>query len=443
MQEKQLIPLEAWRPSQKVILSQREPGILGVLRGQPGSTPGIVAPVNVKKGTRYIFEVEVVGNCPIKFYLADKKRQTIPLDVVEIPKKLSQKNSTSFVVQETGQMWVGLLIRNSKLETRAQSGDYFELRSASIRPVPPSSGAVASLATMPSRISYLPATIASIRDQVEHIFIHLNEFDKVPEFLESPKITVTRSQQLGNLRDTGKFVGLREVSDDTLFFTIDDDIIYPSNYITQMTAALDRYDRRAAVGVHGIILPREPRSFFDRLVVHFKSALAVDLPVSCLGTGTVACRAGTLRPEINDFKQHGMADLYFAGLAKRAGVPLVSIARRNDWLYDALDLGEQNNTLYHETQSNNSRHTEVLKQYGPWGFTEIEKSVAQISVTSGKDLLSPEARAFLHYGLWLERACTGARVDVPLTEKTVSLANTLKLPEFLREAMFSKEEDHV
>ena len=76
MQEKQLIPPEAWRPSQKVILSQREPGILGVLRGQPGSTPGIVAPVNVKKGTRYIFEVEVVGNCPIKFYLADKSVET-------------------------------------------------------------------------------------------------------------------------------------------------------------------------------------------------------------------------------------------------------------------------------------------------------------------------------------------------------------------------------
>ncbi|WP_417839841.1 hypothetical protein [Tritonibacter scottomollicae] len=438
MQEKQLILPEAWRPNQKVVLSQRKPEVLGVMRGQPGSTPGIVAPVNVKKGTRYIFEVELVGNCPIRFYLADSKRKEIPLDVVEIPRNRSQKNSMSFVANETGQVWVGLLIRNSKLETRAQSGDYFELQSASLSSVPSSSGAVASLATMPSRISSLPATLASILDQVEHVFIHLNEFNEVPEFLKRPEITVTRSQQFGNLRDTGKFVGLREVPDDTLFFTIDDDIIYPSNYVTQMTAALDRFDRRAAVGVHGIIFPRKPRSFFDRLAVHFKSSLSVDLPVSCLGTGTTACRAGTLRPEIEDFEQHGMADLYFAGLAKRAGVPLVSVARRSDWLYDALDPGEQNNTLYQETRSNNSPHNKVLKQYGPWGFAEIEKSVAQVSVASGKDPLSAEARAFVNYGLWLERACTGARVDVPLTENAVSLAHTLKLPDFLREAMFSK-----
>jgi hypothetical protein len=108
-----------------------------------------------------------------------------------------------------------------------------------------------------------------------------------------------------------------------------------------------------------------------------------------------------------------------------------------------LDPGEQNNTLYQETRSNNTPHNKVLKQYGPWGFAEIEKSVSGVSVASGKDPLSPEARAFINYGLWLEQACAGARVDVPLTENTVSLANTLKLPDFLREAMFSKGECHV
>ena len=434
---------DAWQPNQRVRLSKPEPTTLRVERDQPRSTPGIITSIEVTRGVRYVFEVDVVANCQLKFYLANGERKPLHVEDAQIPERSTEKIRITFVAEETGSIWVGILMRKPAVASNVRNNAFFELKSASMQTHQSASEVVASLATMPSRITSLPATLASIIDQVDHVFVHLNEFEEVPNFLKRPEITVTKSQQFGNLRDSGKFLGLREISDEALFFTIDDDIIYPSNYIEKMTSALDRFDRLAAVGVHGIIFPHKPRSFFDRLSVHFRSSLAVDIPVSGLGTGTTACRAGTLRPAVEEFKQHGMADLYFAGIAKNAGVPLISIARRSEWLYDALDPGEQENTLYKETRNNNTPHNSVLRSYGPWGFAEIEKCIEEVKSKTGRDPLAKEARAFLDYGLWVEGGCSSAKVDVPLTKNTMNLANTLNLPGFLREAMFSAGGEYV
>ncbi|UMA67226.1 hypothetical protein LVO79_20680 (plasmid) [Roseivivax marinus] len=436
------IPLESWRPNQNVILLSRHPATLRVIRNQPDSTPGVITTISVEKDTRYTLEVDITGNCPIKFYLADKNRKPLPVDYSNLQDKNYNKKVISFVAQRTERVLVGFLLRHLKPSHNTPDESYFDIHSASIQEVQRKSGTVASLATMPSRMTSLPATLASIIDQVDHVFVHLNEFKEVPDFLKRPEVTITRSQDVGNLRDTGKFLGLRDVSDSTLFFTIDDDIIYPSNYVEKMTAALDHYDRRVAVGVHGTIFPNKPRGFFDRIAIHFKRELAVDIPVSCLGTGTTAFQVGTLRPKISDFRTHGMADLYFAEIAKNNDVPLITIARRSDWLYDALEPAEIKNTLYQETRTNNTSHSRVLSESEPWGFESIHRTIEGVKLELGRDPLSLEARALLNYGLWIESSCSGVMGDIPLTPSTISVATALKLPNFLQRAIF-KGEDSV
>lgn len=152
---------------------------------------------------------------------------------------------------------------------------------------------VCGMASIPSRVDVLRITVDSILPQVDHLFVYLNGFDWVPEFLASEKITVFRSSEYGDYRDNSKYFGLRCLEEEGYFFSIDDDIEYPSDYVSEMVAAIERYDRSAIVGVHGVIYGAGSRLFLDRAVLHFRNPLEADVPVSALGTGTTAFHTST------------------------------------------------------------------------------------------------------------------------------------------------------
>jgi hypothetical protein len=224
--------------------------------------------------------------------------------------------------------------------------------------------ATASMASIPSREKMLRRTVASILKQVDGLNVYLNGYRETPSFLLDPKIHVVHSREYGDLRDNGKFFFLDSVLSG-YHFTIDDDIVYPPDYVQKCIVKIEQYDRRAVVGCHGVNLASPVEHFMKgREVLHFKGALARDRLVNLLGTGTTAYHVDALELSINDFESPGMADLWLAAAAKRQRVPMIAIQRPEQWL-KPLDEADAS-SLYCAALQDCRLQTEIARREEPW-----------------------------------------------------------------------------
>lgn len=232
----------------------------------------------------------------------------------------------------------------------------------------------AGMATVPGRVELLAAVLPRVLPQVDQLFLCLNNFADVPDFVKHPKITIFRSQDYGDQRDNGKFLGLRHCEAASYYLTLDDDLAYPPDYVSCLLAKVAAFQHQVVVGVHGAIYAKNTESFFERLTFHFARRLLADLPVSVLGTGTLAAYTGLLQSSITPFSQTGMADLALAACLKAKSIPLLAIARPENWLTELLPEIERPGTLYLETRHDASGHNTLLASHKPWGAVSIVKA---------------------------------------------------------------------
>ncbi|MBH3415865.1 glycosyltransferase family A protein [Pseudomonas putida] len=250
---------------------------------------------------------------------------------------------------------------------------------------------IAGIATMPSRVATLEKVINSILPQVDEIHIFLNNFITVPPFLYHAKINIHRSQEHGDQRDNGKFFGLKFVSNDCYYFTLDDDIRYPRGYFNVLANKIISHENKVAVGVHGVIYASKPKSFFDRLTFNFERELAQDVPVSVLGTGTTGFYTGTIKPPFEFFTRTGMADLILGAYLKKVKLPAICIARPKSWLAE-YHRDDRSDTIYSETKASSNPYDSFLIENSPWGAKLINDVVRNLDLT-----LSHETISFLEF----------------------------------------------
>ena len=141
-----------------------------------------------------------------------------------------------------------------------------------------------------------------------------------------------------NITDIGKFKVADKIRDG-IVFTVDDDILYPPDYIEKMVKAVHCYQGKAIIGVHGCILPTGPpvttwKQYLEQRRVHsFKRAVAVDLPVNVVGTGTMAYDASQFQFDWKSYlHQQRMVDIHVAVEAQMHGWPMITPARPADWM---------------------------------------------------------------------------------------------------------------
>lgn len=229
----------------------------------------------------------------------------------------------------------------------------------------------ANMATIPKRIPLLETVVNCIIPQVDHLNIYLNNFEEVPWFLNHEKITVVRSQDEGDRGDAGKFFWADKVQG--YYFTIDDDIIYPPDYVEKLKEALDKRGKKCAVGVHGEMYPDVIRHWTkDRIKsYHFYYENQKDTPVHVLGTGCAAFHTEKLQVKPEDFKTPNMADVWFTLICARNLFYRVVVAHQRGWL-NILHLPMEE-TLWGKTvqfENDNpdkySKEVEVIQECLPW-----------------------------------------------------------------------------
>ncbi len=199
----------------------------------------------------------------------------------------------------------------------------------------------AGLVTIPDRSKNLYKVIDSIINQVDHLYVHLNyeKNTKIPKCLYNKKITITHAKNYGDLGDTGKFLGLcnNGFSKNNYSITIDDDIIYPNNFVKNLIHKSKQYNDKVIITYHGGILPKNVKSYKDeRNLIHFNDTNKNDIFVNICGTGCSLYPPNLLNLKMTDFKRNNTSDLFVAIEAQKQKIPIVVIEHKNK-LFETLD----------------------------------------------------------------------------------------------------------
>ena len=208
---------------------------------------------------------------------------------------------------------------------------------------------VGTMATFPARRASLIETVTSLAGQVDRLHVVLNEYTEVlPElagFANVDQIIPPR-----DLKDTGKF--WPDVSGADWVFTLDDDILYPDDYVVSTLEKMARFDgQRVMGGYHGSIYVPQPLKGFklvqlrywlhakrgaasSREVVEFHRALAAPQVVEQLGTGVVVMRGSDWPGFAAMESSQRFVDVRLARLCFEAGIAQISLPRAAGWLKD-------------------------------------------------------------------------------------------------------------
>lgn len=218
---------------------------------------------------------------------------------------------------------------------------------------------VAKMATFPDREGILRRSVESIVHQVDRLEIYLNNYSFVPNYLLDPKIVTFLG--LPDLGDTGK---VHEPPEDVNLFLVDDDIIYPGNYVKRYTAKLEQYHHRVVVGCHGALLVNPVRNYFkDRIVTHFQSGLFHDERVHVLGTGTVAYNTNIVRLRAIEISHHNMLDCHLAVHCQQLKIPMICVGRPARWLNSI----PTSNSLW-SSRGDGNPQTEIINKIPSWNI---------------------------------------------------------------------------
>ncbi len=227
----------------------------------------------------------------------------------------------------------------------------------------------ASLTTVAYRRPALEQMLPTILPQVDRLNVFLEGYDTIPDFLRDPRITVVAGRdhpQWLELRSNSKLFWIAQgLVDEGIHITVDDDILYPSDYVSQCASKIERYQRKAIVGFHGSVFKSDMGDIFrDRQLWHFDQACPTDVGVHMIGTGTTAWHTSTLRLMPDDVHDWDAVDFRVAIAAQRQRVPMVCLARDAGYLR-ALPLASDPRSCS-ELTSYKERMAGFYREHSPW-----------------------------------------------------------------------------
>jgi uncharacterized protein (UPF0297 family) len=222
----------------------------------------------------------------------------------------------------------------------------------------------ASLASIPSRVQALKETIDSLINQVDCIYVYLNNYADIPDYLNHEKIKVIKSQEaFGDLGDAGKFYPANQINGYHL--TCDDDIIYPHDYAQTLINAIERFNRNAIITFHGRrFYSRNIQSYYHSAEVKVScfKGFAKDLIIDVPGTGAMAYHTNTIRYSIHNFELSNMADIWAAKRAKEMNVPIMCLQHLPGWIKQSQKVNK-NDSIYMHQNRNDKLQTEILNSF--------------------------------------------------------------------------------
>ena len=197
----------------------------------------------------------------------------------------------------------------------------------------------ANIATYPPRKESLKRMLESIAGQFDEVRVCFNEYKNQDEiynfghwFTDTYATSFVICWPVENLTDNGKFYGLDRITEPEYYFTLDDDLIYPPDYVEKTLEALKVYG--CIVSHHGRRLLGTGLNYYKghkafRCLDEIKEAERIDVP----GTGVMAFDTRYFHPKglAHDPRQR-MSDLIFAEAAAKAGKQIGVLPHPLGWI---------------------------------------------------------------------------------------------------------------
>lgn len=243
---------------------------------------------------------------------------------------------------------------------------------------------VFSLNVIKKRLSNLEIILPSIIKQSDILYVNLIGYIEspynIPNILINDKIIINK---LGDVGSEYRFYNYNDCVDDTYYFTIDDDILYPLDYSSIMINNMVKYNNDSICCVHfSTLISIENDNLYknDRIVYNFKKKLNENRKIMIPGVGTSCFYKKNHKLNINSFKTPNMSDPYVAHFAKIQNVDIYAVKREELWL---KPLNEYNSSIFgnspysivdkllkntFKTMNNNNNNNIVFLVTGGAGF---------------------------------------------------------------------------
>lgn len=215
---------------------------------------------------------------------------------------------------------------------------------------------IAGMATFKGRERCLVEAYSSIINQVDELHIYANDDILVHDIIQNDsKVTIYR-HPVGDLGDVGKFYFNQDRH--AYYFSLDDDLIYPKDYISQSIKGLERYGN--PITWHGRNLQPRPTSYYKGRHSKYRCLKDVynDVYVQFPGTGVMVWRKDMITFDVSDFKEKNMADVFAGIKLNNNDVDIVCLNHRAKWIVHSKKL---NMTKTIGSTSNGNREGNQIK----------------------------------------------------------------------------------
>jgi len=229
------------------------------------------------------------------------------------------------------------------------------------------------------RIDSLVKTIESIYNQCDEINIFLNDHEgEIPSNFFDEKINLYFSDN--SYGDALKFAKLME--SEGYYLTIDDDLIYPPNYVDHMIGRCKEYSNRRVITLHGRKFSGKPIASYYKSYVEFYHCLKYqkrDKIVHFGGTGVMCFHTSLMKIPITYFEHPNMADVWVGKYCIENNIEIVSITHEKDF----LTYQPQKTTIFDSESNSDEIQTKIVNSV--FGLSnEIEVEVIEIPVSNTK-----------------------------------------------------------
>jgi len=221
----------------------------------------------------------------------------------------------------------------------------------------------ANMATFPTRLDTCLQVVDSLYDQVDEIRIYLNKYSTVPKELLDKKIKTVLGK---DLQSSGKlFWAMRRGE---YYFCVDDDILYPADYVRYTLDKLDQYSNDVIVSHHGRLFTpnKKVKNYFldYREYYHFKEKKVGDTEVEVIGNGVSCWNTDKIRIDLTKFKYYFMDDIYVSWQAHQQGKKRIVIEHGENYLKPLPQ--DEKSTLYSKYRNRSNVQTQIFNSINWW-----------------------------------------------------------------------------
>lgn len=221
---------------------------------------------------------------------------------------------------------------------------------------------VLGMATIRRREESLREVVDSLSGQAAHLYVYLNDYAQKSPWMvaveaAAPVTFLLGCEHAGDLGDAAKFYTAPR-HEQGYFISVDDDIVYPPNFVSVMCEWSARFGGAALCTTHGRRLGDTGvpiRGFFtnphlDTRLFHGFSDVAAPEFVHFGGTGSMCFDLSRVRPPTEwEGRERNLADIWVGLHAQALGAPIIVVPHTKMWLRASAHVNVHKESIWAQT----------------------------------------------------------------------------------------------